>query len=889
MRNDIDRLTELLADRYRIERKLGEGGMATVYLAEDVRHGRNVALKVLKPELSAVIGAERFLVEIKTTANLQHPHILPLHDSGEVDGTVFYVMPYVQGESLRDRLERVKQLPIADAVRIATEVAGALDYAHRHDVVHRDIKPENILLNEEGMALVADFGIALAASKSEGSSRMTETGMSLGTPHYMSPEQAMGERTLDARTDEYALGCVLYEMLTGEPPFTGPTAQAVVARVMTEEPRGLSIQRKTVPPHVEATVIKALSKLPADRFESAKAFAEALAQPAFGTGLITAARPVARSAPQRAAGMVPWVIAVLAAAAAVWGWAGQSGTASPSRQYIALGDSLVPDPRSRPMSISADGEVLVFRDSTQAGLLWLKTRGELEPVSIAGTEGALQPAISPDGQWVAFIADGKLKKIRPAGGTAITLSDSADGGFGGVSWLDDNTLAFVGPTISTISTVPAAGGSGTIVMNAAFLNGFGMARPTPLPGGKGVLFVACASGCVIQDLYVQEFGAGDPIRLLQDAADAWILPNGDLFYIRRDGAALVAPFDLGTMKITGAAIPAVDGVALNNAGSVPQLAWSPSGRLIYRRGGDAQTVRREMLRVDRAGNAVAVDTAWKPAANSLALSPDGRRVAVGIGLTSGALGIWIKQLDTGPFSRLTFEGQDRRPTWSPDGKMVAFVRDSGNGGSVFVRRVDGSSTERELARLDRPVQEVTWSPDGAWVVMRTDNGAAGAGDLVAVRTDGDTTAVPLADSRFSEMHPAISPDGRWLAYTSDQTGTGEIYVRPFPGASDRQWQVSNGGGMLPKWSSDSRELYFINGSRLMAATVNATTGFEVSRITPLFGVSDYAIDIFHQSYDVLPGGGGFLFMQIPRSDRSAAPPVVEITNWFADLRQRTQE
>ena len=230
----LDRLKTALADRYAIERELGAGGMATVYLAHDKKHDRNVALKVLRPELAAVIGAERFLAEIKTTANLQHPHILPLHDSGEVDGTVFYVMPFVEGESLRDRLNREKQLPVADAVRVATEVAGALDYAHRKGIIHRDIKPENILVHD-GRALVADFGIALAAATT-GGTRITETGMSLGTPHYMSPEQAMGEREIDARTDIYALGCVVYEMLTGEPPFDGPTAQAIVAKVMASEP-----------------------------------------------------------------------------------------------------------------------------------------------------------------------------------------------------------------------------------------------------------------------------------------------------------------------------------------------------------------------------------------------------------------------------------------------------------------------------------------------------------------------------------------------------------------------------------------------------------------------------------------------------------------------------
>jgi serine/threonine-protein kinase len=252
-----DRLAVALADRYRIERELGAGGMATVYLAQDLKHDRQVAVKVLRPELAAVIGAERFLSEIKTTANLQHPHILPLFDSGIAQGSgagpgteppssraaefLFYVMPYIDGESLRDRLSREKQLPIADAIRIATEVASALDYAHRHNVIHRDIKPENILLHD-GRALVADFGIALAASKA-GGTRMTETGMSLGTPTYMSPEQAMGEREITARSDIYALGCVTYEMLLGEPPFTGPTAQAIVAKVMTAEPPMLTAQR----------------------------------------------------------------------------------------------------------------------------------------------------------------------------------------------------------------------------------------------------------------------------------------------------------------------------------------------------------------------------------------------------------------------------------------------------------------------------------------------------------------------------------------------------------------------------------------------------------------------------------------------------------------------
>ena len=285
------RLAAALADRYRIERELGQGGMATVYLAEDLRHRRRVAIKVVHPELSAVIGSERFLKEIELTANLQHPNILPLFDSGSANGQLFYVMPFVEGESLRDRIRREKQLPIEDSLSISKEVASALDYAHRHGVIHRDIKPENILLHD-GRAVVADFGIALAMQQANGG-RMTQTGMSLGTPSYMSPEQAMGDREIGPRSDVYALGAVTYEMLTGEAPFTGPTAQSIVAKVMTEEPASIILRRKTVPSTVEQAVLTALQKLPADRWGSAKEFSDALdGKGTESTRLMRPARPV---------------------------------------------------------------------------------------------------------------------------------------------------------------------------------------------------------------------------------------------------------------------------------------------------------------------------------------------------------------------------------------------------------------------------------------------------------------------------------------------------------------------------------------------------------------------------------------------------------------------
>ncbi|MDH4131615.1 MAG: serine/threonine protein kinase, partial [Gemmatimonadota bacterium] len=413
MTDVLPRLTEALADRYRIERELGQGGMATVYLAQDIRHNRRVAVKVLRPELAAVIGAERFLSEITTTANLQHPHILPLFDSGEADGFLFYVMPYVEGETVRDRISREKQLPVADAVRITIEVASALDYAHRQGVIHRDIKPENILLHD-GSALVADFGIALAVSTA--GTRMTETGMSLGTPHYMSPEQAMGEREITATSDVYALGCVLYEMLVGEPPFTGPTAQAIIARVVTEEPRSLIIQRKTIPENIEAAVEQALQKLPADRFTSAAEFAAALQGQ--GTASMTRARPRGPAAqlPRRFI-PVPLVAAsglLLAAVGLAAGWVlwhQQSPRFPPvvSRFAQPLTDSVAYfETLADQVVYARDGSVFAY--TTQAGIM-LRYADRVEPVPAPGARRGVLPFFSPDSRWLGYSEGPRVMKV----------------------------------------------------------------------------------------------------------------------------------------------------------------------------------------------------------------------------------------------------------------------------------------------------------------------------------------------------------------------------------------------------------------------------------------------------------------------------------------------
>ena len=389
MPDPVARLNAALEGRYAIERELGEGGMASVYLAEDIKHKRKVALKILKPELAAVIGAERFLSEIRTTANLQHPHILALFDSGSADGYLYYVMPFIDGETLEDKLDREKQLAVDEAVRIARDVADALDYAHRQGVIHRDIKPANVLLHD-GRPVVADFGIALAVSAA-GAGRMTEMGLSLGTPHYMSPEQASADRDLSARSDIYSLGCVLYEMIAGQPPYTGPSAQSILVRILTDTPRPLTELRHTVPPHVAATVAKALEKLPADRFETAKAFLEALGDEGFAyepkafTKTATPAAPRPTAAPARRPAwqsVLPWAAAGVRAIAVGASWLQPDPPSLVQRFPLALND--LGYGSGPAFVISPDGSTIAYIGQDQR--LYWRSISSLEAQVVPGSE-----------------------------------------------------------------------------------------------------------------------------------------------------------------------------------------------------------------------------------------------------------------------------------------------------------------------------------------------------------------------------------------------------------------------------------------------------------------------------------------------------------------------
>ncbi|HEY7637705.1 MAG TPA: protein kinase [Gemmatimonadales bacterium] len=890
----LTRLQSALADRYRLDREIGAGGMATVYQAQDLRHGRPVALKVLRPELAAVIGAERFLAEIKLTANLQHPHILPLFDSGEADSYLFYVMPFVQGETLRDRLNREKQLPVADAVRIATEVASALDYAHRHDVVHRDIKPENILIHD-GQALVADFGIALAASKASGA-RMTETGMSLGTPHYMSPEQAMGEREITARSDVYALGAVLYEMLTGEPPFTGNTAQAVVARVLTESPRPLGPQRHTIPRHVEAAVLTALEKLPADRFTTAAEFAEALKDKSYvSTVSLEAAAPAPATPGRRGAGRRPRRVTLaliaataLATAAALWGWL-RPAPAQPLTQFsLALrpAEALQPPQNTggSRVAISPDGRMMVYLGPGDGGArLWLRRLDQLSATPIAGSEGGASPFFSPDGRKVGFIQQGTSVRIASLDGApTVTLTDKANSTGG--DWGEDGYVYF--EVDSGLGRMRPTGGAIEPVHKMS-KDEVGAEWPFVLPGGHGLIFRQRRTGQGPADFDIMAMKLPNgPAHALTHGVYARYSRTGHLLVVTSEGKLVATPFNLDKLELTGSPVALIEGVGVRAGGFNVDLSLSSTGTLVYTTGGTLGS--RRAFWVSRDGQPTPIDPGWDPQGiiQNVSLSPDAKELAVALE-RNGKSDIWVKQLPTGPFSRITFgDTGSVRPAWSPDGREVYYVTDrQGTGvGGIYAHRSDGTGNARSLITSKLDFGQVVPSRDGRWLLTRTPANSPGGGDIYAFRT-GDTTAVTLVATQATEMFPALSPDGRLLAYSSTESGNPEIYVRPFPETGSAKWQVSTAGGTQPQWARSGRELFYINGkNEMVSAAIRPGATFSVGEQRVLFSAGAFALGGGIHSYAVSPDDRRFVMLREGEAVQQSELIVAE--NWLQELKAK---
>jgi serine/threonine-protein kinase len=896
----LDRLTAALADRYRIERELGTGGMAMVYLAADLKHHRKVAIKVLRPELAAVIGAERFLREIQTIATLQHPHILGLIDSGEVNGTAYYVMPFVEGESLRDRLTREKQLPITDAVRLSTQVAAALDYAHRHGVIHRDIKPENIMLHD-GSALVADFGIALAVSTAGGSTRMTETGMSLGTPHYMSPEQAMGEREIGPASDVYALGAVTYEMLVGEPPFTGPTAQAIVAKVMVGEPAEITSLRRTVPVHVADAVHTALQKLPADRFPSAAMFAESLDHPQ-ARARVVGNRGGSRPAPRWR--MLP-IVAALVAVALLSGFLGalvfhreESRAPAGMRALLQLstGQDLIAG-RFPVLAVPPDGSGLLYvgpgvGTRTQ---FWFRPWNRLnaERLTRSVDEGCCA-AYSPSGDTIAYLSAPRRFNLLPLnGGLPVTLSDSGllsvtDWG-GGLDWAKDGWL-YTGGMDGLIRIDPRTGSHETLARYDSARGDVAYLWPQVLPGNRGVVVTVVGRQSSTDpdrsSIGIANLRTGT-VNVILPGVRAIYAPTGHLIVARSNGVLSAVPFDAGSLRVTGPAWELPDTVALRFGAASPgavDLSIDRYGNLTYVRGNSSSL---QVVWADRAGN-------WEPFPGELrspvisgvALSPDGKSLAVALARDAA---VWIKPVAGGSGARLTFQGIFLRPRWNPRRNSISFVgtqeATTEAGFRLFEVDAGGQGEVRRLVSGEsRHIGGHTWSPDGTWLIYRTDDQEAGNADIMGIRPGIDTMPRPLVATAAEELAPMVSPDGRWLAYSSNESGRREVYVRPFPVTGQARYQVSTSGGITPVWSRSGRELLFIDAAQnLVAAPIVPGPVFQAGSPKVLFSVAGYFIQAYQPQFDISPDGQRLVMIRAEVQDQLG---VVVVTGFLDDLKRR---
>jgi Tol biopolymer transport system component len=831
-----EQLKTALADRYVIERELGAGGMATVYLARDVKHEREVALKVLRPELAAVLGAERFLNEIRISARLDHPHILTLIDSGAADGFLYYVLPYVRGETLRDRLDREKQLALDEALTITRQVASALDYAHRQGVIHRDIKPENILF-EEGEAVLADFGIALAVREAAGR-RLTETGLSLGTPLYMSPEQATGDRQLDGRSDEYALAAVLYEMLAGDPPVTGPTAQAIVAKLLTERPTRLRNVRDTIPEPVEEAVARALARTPADRFESAGAFAEALGKPA-------SAAPRAAAFGWRAVGLgaaaTLGFVAVAFAAYRLLLHPAPTMTLGRSTQLTAA-----PGLEIQP-AISPDGKLVAYAagnaqrmriyiravsggrtfpltdDSTAveteprwspdgSSLLFLTRNGASVAPALGGSARPVIPGSptaavrsatwSPDGTEIAFVRGDSLQVARPDGtvervlGTGYQLYSCAwSPGGHWIACADLNMNSEVPGTNfgnlapSVIELIPAEGGTVLRLTEPTALN----QSPVWWPDGRQLLFVSSRDGP--RDVYAVDISASGQLR---DQPRRLTTGLGALsISLSADGRQLAYAVYAARANVWSLPVPArgpitAAGAVQVTSGSqdIESMRVSHHDRwLIYDSNLHGNS---HIYRIPLGGGQAEqlTDAPWDTFAGDL--SPDGTLIAYHSWRT-GNRNIEVKPLNGGPVERVTdTTRQESYPVWSPDGRSLAYF-DQEEPYPLYVTRRLGGPRWSPPIQVAEHVYNPVWSPDGRWFAYvegaaEDGNGPSPDAGIAIVPARGGAPRPVYVPGRGDPAPDEVQwdPGGRTLYFKAhDAEGRASFWSVPVAGGRPR--------------------------------------------------------------------------------------------------------
>jgi eukaryotic-like serine/threonine-protein kinase len=878
---------------YEIVAPLGAGGMGEVYRARDTRLERTVAIKILPAQLSLdPVRKQRFEREAKTISSLTHPHICVLHDVGHQDGMDYLVMECVEGETLAKRLEK-GPLPLDQVLKFGAQVADALDKAHRSGVVHRDLKPGNIMLTPTGAKLL-DFGLAKPATTLPAGvpltasmhSPVTEQGTIIGTFQYMSPEQIEGKE-LDGRSDIFSLGAVLYEMLTGQRAFQGKSQLNVASAILEKEPAPISILKPMTPPAFHHAIRRCLAKDPEERWQKARDLEWELNWIA-EAGSELAHPPTAGAKAARGADWQPLIVSLCAlvfgaviASLATWNL-----KPTPPRPVTRTTITLPPGERlvasSLPaMVFSPDGNRLVYnaiQDGTRR--LYLRAMDSLEGRPIPGTEGAEEPFFSPDGQWLGFSSDGKLKKVSLSGGAPLTVGDMAQNY--GSSWGSQGMIALALGATSVLGQVSDAGGPSRPLTR--FEQGEIAHRyPEFLPGGKAVLFAASNSRFDWTDaqVAVQSIQTGERRNLIGGMQPRYAA-SGHLIY-GQGGNLMAVPFDPRRLAVTGAAVPVVEGVLQSTVYGVVQYSVSASGSLAYVPGGTQAAAPRKLVWVSRNGAEQPIG-APERAYRSPRLSPDGRQVAVAIEGQEKETQTWLYDLSRETLTRLTFEGNyNVNAIWTPDGKRIAFESAKEGPQNIFWQRADGSGGLERLTTSDRTHVPMSWSPDGKFLAFMESSPSTGY-DIWVLRL-GDRKALPFLQTPFSESAPRFSPNGRWLAYLSNESGRYEIYVQPYPGPG-RKLQVSTEGGTEPAWNPNGRELFYRSGDRMMAVEVTTQPALSAGKPRMLFEGRYVPTPATFPNYDVSPDGERFLMLKPNEEEASAATQIEIVLNWFEELKHR---
>jgi Tol biopolymer transport system component/predicted Ser/Thr protein kinase len=885
---------------YEILAPLGAGGMGEVYRARDTRLERTVAVKVLPEHLSENAELrQRFEREARTISQLSHPHICALYDVGNQDGVEFLVMEYLEGQTLAERLVRGPP-PLEQVLRYGIEIADALDKAHRQGIVHRDLKPGNVMITKSGVKLL-DFGLAkaiaptgrtsgasLTALPTQAGTDLTAEGTILGTFQYMAPEQLEGKET-DGRTDIFALGAVLYEMATGRKAFWAATQASLIGAILHTEPQPISALEPMAPPALDRVVKTCLAKDPEDRWQSAGDVGKELKWIAEGSaaGIAAPAILVSRRRTREGIAWAGFAIAGLFAAilgAALLRSAARARDARPVRAFITA-----PEKTAfrfvftgGPPALSPDGRKLVFAAETSDGkrLLWLRPLESVVAQPLGGTEGAMYPFWSPDGRFVGFFAETKVKKIDASGGPPITLCEVSEGGRGG-SWNRDNTIIFAG-RYTPVYRVSAGGGSPVVVTRFDPVRKDKTHRwPVFLSDGRRFLYLASKIGSQSESnaIFLASVD-GKENRLLFQASSNVAYASGHLLFAR-ERMLIAQPFDLRRGRLSGEPFPIAEQLQYDPIFSRGVFSVSDNGMLAYQTG--SAEAGAELVWFDRAGKSLGSLHEILPYLDPR-LSPDGKRVAVSIfDPRTGTGSIWIYDIERAIKTRLTFGPEPgRAPTWSPDGRRIAFARLGKDVFQICVKNSDGSGSEVTLLQSALADVPADWSADGQFIAFsRTGRPAKTREDIWILPLSGDRKLFPFLQSEFNETSAHFSPDGKWLAYASDESGRFEIYVVPFPGPGGK-FQISPSGGIDPRWRRDGREIFYVAGDwKLMAAEVETSPAFRVGAARALFPTRPHAAGF--SIYDVSSDGQKFLVANL--TSEEASQPITLVLNWTSELRK----